>query len=1066
MYTNVLSRWLFALLLLSCQALLGQTTPTIQWQRLYGGPAKQTANGDYLIAGGNVIRLASDGTQKWSKSLATYSADNILLLPSGNSAVLAHDSYYYFKWAVILLNPAGDIISTQPFETYIRPSNGYPQSNPFDIVQGSDGGIIVLGTVSYGREGSGTTVYKFGIDGSFIKQASIQHPLPPNQYRPNSIGNRILSLVDGYMVVGSAYGKGWAAKLNSSLDVIWSEQYSAAQSITDAIVSPFDSQAFVATGRNTDQTVTLTISPTNPSVNNTAITYRPSLQFATLNNYPYEGSQTNTYPLPRIVSTNANSYEVIDAIDQRSGDIRVTSFGAANQTHWTKLLGGSAADIVNNAITTQDGGYLLSGLTQSNDGDIQGNMPNNVSGWLVKLAPGTPLVVNQPSYDCDRGSITFITTGGDGSPITYSAPGVSRQSATSNTGFVEQGLRNDPKPIIITATQSGYSTSYVFDFRDYCTGIITPTLKEPIPDQSRPVNVQIVNNIIPINSYFNGVPSFKSFRPIVNYRASGLPPGLILFDSSNESQQLAYIGGTPTTTGTYSVTVTAYVSNAAAPQPSVSTTFRIAITDSQVVTPPPTGGTLTITQPTYNCSTGTITFNTTGGDGSPITFSAPGIMRSSVTSNTGTVEQGLRNDPKTITITATQSGQTNTYNFDLKAACSGTTPTPTPPATGNALSLSAYVGNCASQTPLIAFKTTGGDGTPITFSAPGVVRRFPTDSSGTIESGLRNDPKPITISALQSGKSVSYVVDLPKLCDPTPTVGTPIDNLTLTIGQRVDQTIVQSNYNFYDPYVSTDITGHYSRASSIRYSSTKLPDSLYAQNFTRGDDATYFRLFGQPTTTGVFPVTVTATVNGRSVSAMFTITILPANTQPTTPTPPATGNTLTLTAPTYNCSTGAFTFNYTGGDGSPVEFQAAGITGWTTNPNQFVDKDSRTANDVKPFTLMARQNGQVITYTWDLKATCGRSARMAATEVGQTLELTVKGNPVGTTAVVEIRGAEGRALQLDLLNASGHVLEQRHIEQAGAVDEQRFEVQRQPTGLLFLRAQSGQQKQTVKLIKQ
>jgi hypothetical protein len=269
-----------------------------------------------------------------------------------------------------------------------------------------------------------------------------------------------------------------------------------------------------------------------------------------------------------------------------------------------------------------------------------------------------------------------------------------------------------------------------------------------------------------------------------------------------------------------------------------------------------------MTQPTYDCATGAITFNTTGGDSSTITYTAPGISRSSVTSNSGTVEQGLRNDPKTITITATQSGYSTSYSFDLKAFCSGTTP---------------------------------------------------------------NTP---------------------------------------------------------------------------------------------------------------------------------------------TPTPTPTGGTLTLTQPTYDCATGAFTFNYTGGDGSPVEFQAIGITGWTTNPNQFVDTESRTASDVKPFTLIARQNGQMVTYTWDLKAACGRSARLAATEAGQALDLTVKGNPVGNTAVVEIRGAEGRSVSLDLLNASGQVLEQRHIEQAGAVDEQRFDVQRQPTGLLFLRAQSGQQKQTVKLIKQ
>ncbi|WP_232074256.1 hypothetical protein [Spirosoma aureum] len=86
---------------------------------------------------------------------------------------------------------------------------------------------------------------------------------------------------------------------------------------------------------------------------------------------------------------------------------------------------------------------------------------------------------------------------------------------------------------------------------------------------------------------------------------------------------------------------------------------------------------------------------------------------------------------------------------------------------------------------------------------------------------------------------------------------------------------------------------------------------------------------------------------------------------------PAPSQPLTLLAPTYNCQSGAFHFNTSGGDGSPIEFRAApGITGWTTNPDQFVDKESRTANDVKPFTLEARQNGITVTYNWDLRAHC------------------------------------------------------------------------------------------------
>jgi hypothetical protein len=338
-------------------------------------------------------------------------------------------------------------------------------------------------------------------------------------------------------------------------------------------------------------------------------------------------------------------------------------------------------------------------------------------------------------------------------------------------------------------------------------------------------------------------------------------------------------------------------------------------------------------------------------------------MRSSATSNTGIVEQGLRNDPKPITITATQSGQTVSYTFDFGAFCSGTQPpvnppTPPTPPTGGTLALTQPTYNC--QTGAIVFNSTGGDGSPITYNAPGIMRSSATSNSGTVEQGLRNDPKPITITATQSGQTLSYTFDFGAFC------------------------------------------------------------------------------------TGTQP---------------------PVN-PPTPPTPP-TGNALALLAPTYNCQSGALTFRTSGGNGSPIEYMAPGITGWTTNPNQFVDRDSRTANDVKPFTLMARQNGVVVSYVWDLKAACGRSqARLGAGERVSELSVSVLGNPVRDAVTVEIRGVESQPLTLRLLDMRGRLVESRFVERSGAAEQQIFDVAQQGPGLLLLRAISGTQAKTVKILKQ
>ena len=85
-----------------------------------------------------------------------------------------------------------------------------------------------------------------------------------------------------------------------------------------------------------------------------------------------------------------------------------------------------------------------------------------------------PLALIAPLYDCSTGAITFRTVEGDGTPITYVAIGIRRNAETDATGIVEAELRGDPKPILITATQSGVTVSYTFDFAAFCDGGGTP----------------------------------------------------------------------------------------------------------------------------------------------------------------------------------------------------------------------------------------------------------------------------------------------------------------------------------------------------------------------------------------------------------------------------------------------------------------------------------------------------------------------------------------------------------------------------------------------------------------
>jgi hypothetical protein len=493
--------------------------------------------------------------------------------------------------------------------------------------------------------------------------------------------------------------------------------------------------------------------------------------------------------------------------------------------------------------------------------------------WLTSLSlplttfAQSPLLIGQVVYDCTTGNVTILTAGGNGSPITFTAPGITRSSPTSTTGVVESGLRNDPKPITITARQSGQTATYTLDLVEACSRARPPVLLRPIPDLSVTVGQSLTrfdNPAFTISQYFSD-PNMISvrYKSLMRFVGSGLPEGMYLNDYSTDDLPRAYIEGTPTVSGVYTVTVVASLPVLfTLGDTRTTTTFRITVsakpdTNSPgPITTPPAGGSLTLTQPTYNCATGGIIFNTSGGSGAPITFNAPGVSRSS-----------------------------------------------------------------------------------------------PTSTTGVVELGLRSDPKPITIQAVQSGKTVSYTFDFGTYC---------------------------------------------------------------------------------------------------------------ASPQP--PVTPPQGGALILLAPTYDCTTGTFRFNTSGGNNSPIQYQAIGITGWTTNPNQAVDRESRTASDVKPFTLMARQNGVTVSYVWDLKAACGR-ARQGAGERTATLSVVVLGNPVSDAVTVEIRGAESQPLLLRLIDLQGRLLESRLVNQAGEVERHRFELLPQSPGLLLLRASSGKQSQAVKIVK-
>ena len=73
-----------------------------------------------------------------------------------------------------------------------------------------------------------------------------------------------------------------------------------------------------------------------------------------------------------------------------------------------------------------------------------------------------------------------------------------------------------------------------------------------------------------------------------------------------------------------------------------------------------------------------------------------------------------------------------------------------------------------------------------------------------------------------------------------------------------------------------------------------------------------------------------------------------------------------------------------------IEYFAIGVTGWTSNPNQFVDRQLRTASDAKPLPLYARQSGQQVSCSFDIRAQYPASTNQAPSFKGPLAAQTIQ----------------------------------------------------------------------------
>lgn len=124
--------------------------------------------------------------------------------------------------------------------------------------------------------------------------------------------------------------------------------------------------------------------------------------------------------------TRSNDGDVTGNHSGASGvhDYWIVKLDSNGSMIWQKCLGGSGGDLAYSIKQTIDGGFIISGFTLSNDGDVSGNHSNNSDYWIVK----TDSFANIQWQKC---------FGGSGPDFAYEI------QQTFDSGYVVTGIEHD-----------------------------------------------------------------------------------------------------------------------------------------------------------------------------------------------------------------------------------------------------------------------------------------------------------------------------------------------------------------------------------------------------------------------------------------------------------------------------------------------------------------------------------------------------------------------------------------------------------------------------------------------
>jgi hypothetical protein len=406
--------------------------PSIEWQKSLGGSGyefansiQQTTDGGYIVAGyslsndgdvtGNygfvdfwVVKIDSTGTIEWQKCLGGTGDDggySIQQTTDGGFIVAGYSSstdgdvtgnHGSGDYWVVKLSSTGTI-------TWQKSLGGTGNDEARSIQQTTDGGYIVAGHSNSingdvtGNHGSGDNwVVKLSSTGTITWQKSL-----------GGTGwdgaTSIQQTTDGgYIVAGSSSSTDgdvtgnhggvdyWVVKLASTGTIEWQKSLGGTGSEAAVSIQQTTDGGFIVAGlsESTNGDVTGNHGYDDYWVvkltNTGAITWQKCLG-GSVEDIAYSIQQTTDGGYVVAGQSNSNDGDVTGNHSLYYYDYWVVKLSGTGAIAWQKCLGGTLEDYATSIQQTTDGGFIVAGYSFSNDGDVTGNHGNR-DYWVVKLS--------------------------------------------------------------------------------------------------------------------------------------------------------------------------------------------------------------------------------------------------------------------------------------------------------------------------------------------------------------------------------------------------------------------------------------------------------------------------------------------------------------------------------------------------------------------------------------------------------------------------------------------------------------------------------------------------------